>query len=402
LPQIFRSIFIIGCRNETYGLQAVDLFCWGIFQKYEKNNFDWLDVYKEKVCLMSNSYNKKYPNRRLRRSGRLRHAAVGRHLAARRPARQAPRLAAGRRSLPNGAGPRLRLAADSGTIGAHAITREVHLWRNSQRIEFAWLNTTQRDNGIFCIRFPIGISGKNKRRESLRSRIARSSRARAVSRRELLHRFSRRLRRHPLDRRFVAAVRLHPSSVRPACTAVMRSRRASRRSSLSWTAFSRCRRTLSAARRRPWTAAGSIIGGAPCCPCGNLADACSYRHALEQHVPLLAWSPARGLERGGASPLPEIDKPDRPAQDASLAEGLFARRRVAGRSVTGQRRSIGDAAGASRQARRCAAGGTASLRIDRRSGGRYDPPASPRRIGGRDEFPRRGDCQRRKTEGGRQ
>jgi len=35
--------------HETYGLQAVDLFCWGIFQKYEKNNFDWLDVYKEKV-----------------------------------------------------------------------------------------------------------------------------------------------------------------------------------------------------------------------------------------------------------------------------------------------------------------------------------------------------------------
>ena len=55
---------------------------------------------------------------------------------------------------------------------------------------------------------------------------------------------------------------------------------------------------------------------------GTWADARSYRHALEEHVPLLAWSPARGLERGGAPPLPEIDKPDRPGQDAPLPEGL--------------------------------------------------------------------------------
>jgi Protein of unknown function (DUF3800) len=37
--------------HENYGLQAVDLFCWGIFQKYEKKNTEWLDVYKNKILL---------------------------------------------------------------------------------------------------------------------------------------------------------------------------------------------------------------------------------------------------------------------------------------------------------------------------------------------------------------
>lgn len=33
------------------GLQVADLFCWGIFQKYEHKNTNWLDVYKEKVII---------------------------------------------------------------------------------------------------------------------------------------------------------------------------------------------------------------------------------------------------------------------------------------------------------------------------------------------------------------
>lgn len=36
--------------QENAGLQAADMFCWGIFQKYERRNSDWLDVFKEKVC----------------------------------------------------------------------------------------------------------------------------------------------------------------------------------------------------------------------------------------------------------------------------------------------------------------------------------------------------------------
>lgn len=35
--------------HENFGLQAADLFCWGIFQKYERENTEWFDVYKSKV-----------------------------------------------------------------------------------------------------------------------------------------------------------------------------------------------------------------------------------------------------------------------------------------------------------------------------------------------------------------
>ena len=35
------------CAN--YCLQAVDLFCWGIFRKYETNDTVWYDVFKDKI-----------------------------------------------------------------------------------------------------------------------------------------------------------------------------------------------------------------------------------------------------------------------------------------------------------------------------------------------------------------
>lgn len=35
--------------HENFGLQAVDLFCWGIFQKYERNNTQWYDIYADKI-----------------------------------------------------------------------------------------------------------------------------------------------------------------------------------------------------------------------------------------------------------------------------------------------------------------------------------------------------------------
>lgn len=33
-----------------HGLQAVDLFSWGVFRKYEKKDTVWFDVYKEKMA----------------------------------------------------------------------------------------------------------------------------------------------------------------------------------------------------------------------------------------------------------------------------------------------------------------------------------------------------------------
>ena len=42
--------------KENYGLQAVDMFCWGIFQVFERKNKEWYDVFaKEKI-----KYNKRY------------------------------------------------------------------------------------------------------------------------------------------------------------------------------------------------------------------------------------------------------------------------------------------------------------------------------------------------------
>jgi hypothetical protein len=35
--------------HEYLQLQAVDLFSWGIFRKHEKNDWEWFDVFKDKV-----------------------------------------------------------------------------------------------------------------------------------------------------------------------------------------------------------------------------------------------------------------------------------------------------------------------------------------------------------------
>ncbi len=35
--------------HENLGLQAVDLFSWGFFRKYEKKDLEWFDVFKKKV-----------------------------------------------------------------------------------------------------------------------------------------------------------------------------------------------------------------------------------------------------------------------------------------------------------------------------------------------------------------
>lgn len=35
---------------ERRGLQAVDLFCWGIFRKYERGDTTWYDVFRERIA----------------------------------------------------------------------------------------------------------------------------------------------------------------------------------------------------------------------------------------------------------------------------------------------------------------------------------------------------------------
>ena len=41
--------------HDDYGLQACDMFCWGIFQKYERKNLKWYGIFEKKV-LFDNLY----------------------------------------------------------------------------------------------------------------------------------------------------------------------------------------------------------------------------------------------------------------------------------------------------------------------------------------------------------
>ncbi|MCK4423992.1 MAG: DUF3800 domain-containing protein [Candidatus Omnitrophica bacterium] len=38
-----------GDSKENYGLQAVDMFTWAIFQKYERKKLEWFNIFKQKV-----------------------------------------------------------------------------------------------------------------------------------------------------------------------------------------------------------------------------------------------------------------------------------------------------------------------------------------------------------------
>jgi hypothetical protein len=36
--------------HDNQGLQAVDLFCWGIFRKYETGDAEWYDMYRDAIA----------------------------------------------------------------------------------------------------------------------------------------------------------------------------------------------------------------------------------------------------------------------------------------------------------------------------------------------------------------
>jgi len=35
--------------DEIRGLQAVDMFSWGVFRKYERNDNEWYNIFKKKI-----------------------------------------------------------------------------------------------------------------------------------------------------------------------------------------------------------------------------------------------------------------------------------------------------------------------------------------------------------------
>ena len=131
-----------------------------------------------------------------------------------------------------------------GKIDGHAITREVRLWHGCPRIEFDIdLNTMQPDNGIFCIRFPLGLSGKlagSPRPLNASSKIVAGIPFGVESRDHLAKEPFRgesfcpvfpkatTPRDGPTSRRPNSATR---SSVRPACSPAMPSRKPTSRSS---------------------------------------------------------------------------------------------------------------------------------------------------------------------------
>ncbi len=43
------------CSHNNPGLQAVDLFCWGIYRKYEQRDATWYDLFKHRISSESMS-----------------------------------------------------------------------------------------------------------------------------------------------------------------------------------------------------------------------------------------------------------------------------------------------------------------------------------------------------------
>ncbi len=56
-------------------------------------------------------------------------------------------------------GPVFASVRAEGTIGAHKLTREVRLWRGCRKIEYLVEIDAKPGSGIFCIRYPMGIEG---------------------------------------------------------------------------------------------------------------------------------------------------------------------------------------------------------------------------------------------------
>jgi len=54
-PTIPINIYHRNFKND-FGLQAADLFSWGIFRKYERSDYQWYDIFKQKI-----SYERVYP-----------------------------------------------------------------------------------------------------------------------------------------------------------------------------------------------------------------------------------------------------------------------------------------------------------------------------------------------------
>jgi alpha-mannosidase len=211
-----------------------------------------------------------------------------------------------------------------GKIDNHADALEVRLWRGSRRIEFGVdLNTSQPDNGMFCIRFPIGMSGKVvagipfgvESRDDLEKEIFRGES------------FATGFPEGYDATRWTDVSSPKDGGYTFICPPGMFTGYLFKKNEQSIEfilddfqppakdVFVRAPLSVTGVGHHRWQCA--LLPHA-----GTWSDAKSYREALEQHVPLLVWSPAYGLGRGGVALSPEQNKPDRPQQDASSQDGI--------------------------------------------------------------------------------
>jgi len=47
-PKVPLDIYHWDSKNNG-GLQAVDMFCWGIFEKYERRRYEWFNIFRQKI-----------------------------------------------------------------------------------------------------------------------------------------------------------------------------------------------------------------------------------------------------------------------------------------------------------------------------------------------------------------
>lgn len=189
-----------------------------------------------------------------------------------------------------------------GTIGPHELTREIRLWRGCRKIEYLVEIDAQPGSGVFCIRYPLGLEGGRvfagipfgaEPRENLGAEPFRgeyfetgyphgfyATRWMDVSTADCGDTFvcpAGMLTGYAYDRRGDGAVEfiLHRLWPMP--------------KSKQWP--SKCHPSTTGEGRSRWRCA--LVPHE-----GTWREAATYRDALEQHVPLVAFSPGAGLGRG--------------------------------------------------------------------------------------------------------
>ena len=191
-----------------------------------------------------------------------------------------------------------------GPNGAHHLIREVRLWGDSPRIEFAVEVDAKLDNGILCICFSTGVDGNVaagihfgvESRDNLKNELFRTDfdewagggfpegfdavRWTDVFGSDFGYTFICPPGMHTgyVFKRNEKSLEFILLRVRPMPEDVFRT----------------CHSSLQGMGRNKWRCA--LVPHA-----GTWRDALSYRQALEQHVPLLAHSPLFGLDCGGVS-----------------------------------------------------------------------------------------------------